>query len=136
MDPAIETNTNAGRPLDVARAVKVLLASILIGLVMSAITAAQRVTGVPLVLAMLMVLAFFGVYLFLVSRISAGRNWARIVFLVLVLFGLPFATLNFMAEIKRSIPSGSLSILVTLLQVVGTYLLFTKNSNLWFKSRK
>lgn len=136
MEPTIEPNTNTGRPVEVSRAVRVLLASIVIGLVMSAISAAQQVTGVTLVPTMLMVLAFFGVYLFLVSKISAGRNWARIVVLVLVLFGVPFAILNFMAQIKRSIPSGSLSLLVTVLQLVGMYLLFTKNSNPWFRTRK
>lgn len=136
MDPTIEPATNASRPIEVTRAVRFLLASLAIGLMASAIHVAQRVSGAPLVLALLIVIAFFGVYLLLVSRISAGRNWARIIFLVLVLFGLPFAVPTYLAELRRSILWGSVSILVALLQLIGTYLLFTKNSNLWFRTRK
>lgn len=136
MDPTIEPTPNAARPIEVTRAVRFLLASLAIGLMASAIHVAQRVSGAPLIFVLLIVIAFFGVYLFLVSKISAGRNWARIVFLALVLFGLPFAIPTYMAELRRSILSGSVSILVTILQLIGTYLLFTKQSNLWFRTRK
>jgi hypothetical protein len=71
-----------------------------------------------------------------ISRISARRNWARIVWLVLVLFGLPFAIPANLAEIKRNVLTGAFSVIVTLLQLIGTYFLFTKNSNEWFRTRK
>jgi len=64
------------------------------------------------------------------------RNWARIILLVLVLFGLPFAIMASVTELKQSIALGSLSIIIALLQLLGTYLLFTRNSNLWFRRNK
>jgi drug/metabolite transporter (DMT)-like permease len=68
--------------------------------------------------------------------VNKRRSWARIVWLVMVLFGLPFAISSGVQELRSNFLSGSLSIIIVILQLLGTYLLFTKNSNLWFKSRK
>ena len=135
MDPTIESATDS-RPKVITTAIRILTLSIAIGLLMSLVRVAQQVSGAPLVLAILIVLAFFGVFLFLVSRIWAGRNWARIVFLILVLIGLPFAIPNYIAELRKNVLSGSVSMLIVILQLLGTYLLFTKNSNTWFRAPK
>jgi hypothetical protein len=135
MDPTIESATDS-RPKVITTAIRILTLSIAIGLLMSLVRVAQQVSGAPLILAILIVLAFFGVFLFLVSRIWAGRNWARIVFLILVLIGLPFAIPNYIAELRKNVLSGSVSMLIVILQLLGTYLLFTKNSNTWFRARK
>jgi hypothetical protein len=71
-----------------------------------------------------------------VSKLAAGRNWARIVFLVLFVIGLPLALPGYIGELKTNPLHGSLSIVVAILQLIGIYLLFTKNSNLWFRTRK
>jgi uncharacterized membrane protein YbjE (DUF340 family) len=86
--------------------------------------------------ALLIVIAVFAVGFLLVNRISARRNWARIVWLVLVLFGLPFAIPANLQEVRRNVLSGTLSVIITILQLIGTYLLFTRNSNPWFRTRK
>ena len=135
MDPTIESATDS-RPKVITTAIRILTLSIAIGLLMSLVRVAQQVSGAPLIWAILIVLAFFGVFLFLVSRIWAGRNWARIVFLILVLIGLPFAIPNYIAELRKNVLSGSVSMLIVILQLLGTYLLFTKNSNTWFRARK
>ena len=135
MDPTIESATDS-RPKVITTAIRILTLSIAIGLLMSLVRVAQQVSGAPLILAILIVSAFFGVFLFLVSRIWAGRNWARIVFLILVLIGLPFAIPNYIAELRKNVLSGSVSMLIVILQLLGTYLLFTKNSNTWFRARK
>lgn len=139
MDPKIEPTLNAdraARPIEVKRAVQLISASFAIGGIRSVFDLAQKMSGVYFFLALLALVVFLGVCFFFVSKISAGRNWARFTLLVLLLIQLPFAILNCMAELRRSIPSGSLSILVAILQLIGTYLLFTKHSNLWFKTRK
>ncbi|MGH9928373.1 MAG: hypothetical protein ACREA9_03985, partial [Pyrinomonadaceae bacterium] len=92
--------------------------------------------GAALILATLIVIAVFTLGFFLLWRISVRGTWARITLLVLVLFGLPFALRANLAELKQSTLSGSLSMIIAILQLIGTYLLFTKNSNLWFKTRK
>ena len=134
MDPTTEPAAGA-RPGEVTLAVRLIWISIAIGLLTSAVRVAQLVSGVSLVVALLVAFLFFGIYLFLVSKISAGRNWARIVLLVLVLIGLPFSVPTYLAELRKSVLFGSLSILILIMQVVATYLLFTKNSNRWFRER-
>jgi len=136
MEPTIEQNEDAERPREVSRAVQFLTLSLVIGLITSIIHLAQRVSGTSLLLASLIVIVFFGVGFLLISRILARSNWARIVWLVLVLFGLPFAIPANLQELRRSVLSGVFSLLVTLLQLIGTYFLFTKASNQWFRTRK
>jgi disulfide bond formation protein DsbB len=136
MDPTLEPTANADRPIQATRAVQLLFASFAIGLITAAFHLRQRTSGVPMLLALLIVIAFFGLGFLLAWRISARSNWARIILLVVVLFGLPFAIMANLTELKRSTLSGSLSLLITILQLLGTYLLFTRNSNLWFRSRK
>ena len=86
-----------------------------------------------LVLSLIILIAFLMVFYYLIRKISAGRNWARILLLVLVLLGTPFAIPAYIAEVRRHVLPGTLSIIVVILQLVATYLLFTKNSNGWFR---
>ena len=185
MDPTIEPTAIVERPKAVTRAAQLLSASLGIGLIRAIFGLTPRVSGVPMVFALLIVFAFFGIGFILILRISATRwmkiikwvllalsgalavvalltlisanygaarnyavasvfaylaykrrNWARIILLVVVLVGLPFAIRANLVELKQSTVSGSLSIIIALLQLTGTYLLFTKNSNRWFKTRK
>jgi disulfide bond formation protein DsbB len=87
-------------------------------------------------IALVIVLAFFGLGFLLVWRIAAGNNWARIILLILVLFGTPLAVPGYLAALKLSVVSGSISIFINILQLIGTYLLFTRGSNVWFRNRK
>jgi hypothetical protein len=135
METASEQHAKAERPGEVSRAVQFLASSLAIGLIASIIRLAQRVSGVTMLFALLLVILFFGLLFFLVMKISAGRNWARIIVLILVLF-VPFAVPAYLEELRRNVLSGTLSIIIVLLQLIGTFLLFTKKSNLWFRTRK
>ncbi len=135
MEPTTEPVGDA-RPGEVTLAVRLLWISIAIGLLITGLRVAGLVSGASLVVALLLGVVIFGFYLFLVSRISAGRNWARIVFLVLFLIGLPFSIPTYLAELRKSVLFGSISILIAVIQLVATYLLFTKNSNRWFRQRQ
>jgi hypothetical protein len=136
MEPVIEQDANAERPREVTRAVQLLASSLAIGLLNSVFHLAQRTSGVPMFLALLIVILSFGLLFFLVMKVSAGRNWARIIVLILVLCGIPFAIPAYLQEVRRNVLSGTLSIIIVLLQLGGTYLLFTRKSNLWFRTRK
>jgi hypothetical protein len=136
MEPTSKQHTNVERSREVSRAVQFLISSLAIGLMTSIFHLAQRLSGVPMFFALLIVIAVFGIGFLLVNRISARRNWARIVWLVLVLFGLPFAIPANLQEVRRNVLYGTLSVIITILQLIGTYLLFTRNSNFWFRTRK
>ena len=136
MEPPIEPTANFARPKETTSAIQFLYASLAIGLIRAVFGLTQRVSGAALILAALIVIAVFALGFFLVWKISAGRNWARIILLVLVLINLPFAVLANVSELKRSVLSGAFSILIEVILWIGTYLLFARNSNLWFRSRK
>lgn len=136
MEATSEQRAKVERPRSVTRAVQFLVSSLAIGLLNAILNLAQRTSGAALVFALLIVLAVFGLFFILMMKISAGRNWARIVCLVLVLLGLPFAISSYLQEVRTHVVSGTLSIIILILQVIGTYLLFTKQSNLWFRTRK
>ncbi len=136
MDPTIEQSANLERPRGVARGVQFLASAVVIGLLNAIFTLVQRTSGIPMLVAAIIVIAFFGLLFFLVMKISAGRNWARILWLILVLLNVPFAILAYPEAVRRNVISGSLSIIIVILQLIGTILLFTRNSNLWFKTRK
>ncbi len=135
MEPASEQTTAVERPAHVRWAVMALTSSIVLGFLASVLRLAGRVSGTAMILALLIVVAFFMIYGYLILKISVGRNWARIILLVLVLFGTPFAVPAYIVEIKKNFFSGALSILVAFLQLLGTGLLFTRNSNPWFRKR-
>lgn len=136
MDQSIEPTTPMRRPAEATRAVQLISASFILGALRAAFELTQKVAGAYILPAMLLLLVFFGICFFFVSKIAAGRNWARIIFLILVLLGLPFAIIGYIQELRINLPGGLFSIVVALLQVTGTCLLFTRNSNLWFRRPK
>ena len=136
MEPPIESAAVVERPKEVTRAVQLISASFAIGGIRAVFDLAQKVSGARYFLTILLLVAFLGICFFFVSKIAAGRNWARITFLVLLLIGLPLAVPGYIGELRTSLLYGSLSMIMAILQVIGTYLLFTKQSNLWFRTRK
>jgi hypothetical protein len=136
MEPTIEQNTKLERPGAVTKAVQFLASAVVIGLLNSIFTLVQRTSGVPMLVVLIIVIAFFGLLFFLVIKISARKNWARIIWLILVICNAPFAIMAYPEAVRRSVIAGTLSIIIVILQLIGTALLFTKNSNLWFRTRK
>jgi hypothetical protein len=136
MDPTIEQSASAARPRIVAKAIQFLISAVVIGLLNAIYTLVQRTSGIPMLVALIIVIAFFGLLFFLVMKISAGRNWSRILWLILVLLNVPFAILAYPDAVRRNVISGTVSVIIVILQLIGTCLLFTKNSNLWFRTRK
>jgi hypothetical protein len=86
-----------------------------------------------LVLGLLITLAFLSLWFYLIRKIAAGRDWARIVLLVLVILGTPFAIPYYIAEARVNVVPGALSIVIVILQLVATVLLFTPPANRWFR---
>ena len=136
MEPTIEPTTNSERPKVVSTAVLLLAASLLIGGIRAVFDLTHKVSGASFFVALLILIVFLGVFFFLVSKIAAGRNWSRITLLVLLVLQLPFAIMGNLAEVRANLLQGSLSISIAILQLLGVVLLFTKNSNLWFKKLK
>ena len=131
-----ENDTNLERPKRVTAGVQFLLTSLTLGTITAAVHVFRNATRTSMMLALLIVLAFFGLGFLLVWRIAAGKNWARIILLVLGVVGTPLAVPGYFASLKQNMMSASLSIFISLLQLIGTFLLFTGKSNPWFRKRK
>jgi len=77
----------------------------------------------------------FAVLALLIYFISAGRNWARITFLILFLIGLVPTIPQIMATLDRSALGGVISFGQLLLQIVAMYLVFSKPGSTWFAKK-
>ena len=75
-------------------------------------------------------------YCLLLWKISEGKNWARIVFLVLFVLGVVPYLFVLRSEFPRSPLLGTMSILQAGIQGWGLFLLFTGPGNAWFRKGK
>jgi hypothetical protein len=71
----------------------------------------------------------------LIFKIRHGRNWARISSLVLTVIGLPSFLRSGLELLREPSLIEGLSVLVTLLQCAGLWLVFVDPGRLWFRSR-
>lgn len=75
-----------------------------------------------------------GLIVLLITKISAGRNWARVTFLVMLIIGLVPAISLMFGEFSRSLVAGIISLLQDGFQVYAMYLIFTRPGSFWFSS--
>ncbi|GEP46099.1 nuclear transport factor 2 family protein [Brevifollis gellanilyticus] len=121
------------RPRQVLFAVRLLYASLgvgflKIGIEASALTkihSADRLVFLTLVIFVIMALFF--------ALIGMGKNWARILFLVSFLVGIPFWPGNMADAFRFSAFSGSLHVVQAGLQLWALILLFQSDSSAWFR---
>lgn len=78
----------------------------------------------------------YAIIIFLTIKIVHGRNWARIIFLIIFVFGLPASIPSLYSHFSRSLLACGLMLLTTILQLAAIILLFQKQSNAWFAHLK
>src|SRR5437879_4460671 len=76
----------------------------------------------------------FAVIAFLIFKISAGRNWARITLLLSFLLGVVPAVFDFPDEFSRVPVVGALSVIQLGLQACSLFLLFKQPGTTWFRN--
>lgn len=129
----METQSAPNRPRSVSTAVNLLWASLAAGILkvlmdLSHLAGMASVTAI--VILSVVLLALFG---FLYFKISVGKNWARITFLVMGIVGIVPTIPIVSAEFSRSVVVGTLSLLQIALQVYAVFLLFTQPGSNWFR---
>ena len=123
------------RPLRVSTAVTLLWASLALGIVTSLLDVRFLTSVAAPGFTVGILVVVFLVTAWLVVKISAGRNWARLTFLVLFLVGaVPYA-LSLAAMFERRALAGAVSVVQFALQICALYLIFTRPGADWF-SRK
>ena len=131
-DPA---ELRSERPKEVALAVKLLWASFFIGIASVFLRPAQQV---PFIAVMIVSILAFGFWAWVITAIGKGRNWARILFFVLVGIGLVFAILFLSTTLAlyRERPfNGFLAALNYALEIYTLYLLLTAPARGWFNQQ-
>jgi hypothetical protein len=129
----MERAAGGDRPGSVGTAVTVLWVSLGVGIAKVALDFANLRAMAPMGFTLFVLVATFAVLILLVLKIAAGRNWARIVFLVLFIVGTVPTLPVVRDELERAPLVGALSILQILLQIWALVLLFTKPGSAWFR---
>ncbi len=115
------------KPASVAVATTLFWASLGVGLVNGGL-AINAVPPDELAFALVIAAIVIGTMAFVIIKISQGKNWARITFLVVWIFGLPFAVISTPWWSARNLP--------TALELLALVLLFTSPSNEWFRKMR
>ena len=130
------TNT---QPESVREALLILYASLGVGVVRSAIefprlierSAAVGGAGFAVFVGVFTI-AILWLNIFLIGK---RYNWARYLFLVLFVLGVPLSIKPLIESLSTTPISGSLGLLQAIAQAVGLVLLFKTSSGVWFKKQ-
>jgi uncharacterized membrane protein len=128
-DPA---ESRPARPKEVTLAVKLLWVSFFIGIVGVFLRPAQQV---PFIAVLIVSILAYGFWAWVITCIANGRNWARILFFVLVGIGVVFAVLFLSTTLAlyRGHPFNAfLAALNYALEIYTLYLLLTAPAREWF----
>lgn len=121
------------KPDAVSLAVKLFWATLAVGLVKVLADFAALSASGPAAAVNFVLIFTFGLIAFLIFKISAGRNWARITMLVFFVIGaLPSVPL-ILGEFSRSAVIGVLSVAQLGLQGYALFLVFTRPGSSWFR---
>jgi hypothetical protein len=132
----VETQAVFNRPQAVTQAVNLLWASLAVGvfnflLHFSAFRAINP--GVGSLLGILGILLHLVIF---ILKISEGRNWARIIYLLVLLLGMLSFLPALLYEFSRSPIVATLSSMQVYLQAHAMYLVFTRPGSLWFRKER
>ena len=95
-------NTQLEKPSKVSNAVKLLYATLAIGIVRSSIEAPRIAETSSLGFILFVTIFVFCLMCFFIYKIGKGMNWARISFLVLFIIGVPLSILPMIQSLAHS----------------------------------
>lgn len=135
-------NQASKSPIEIRKAIQMIIASIALGIVRFALTYEQtkakveaaNIPGMAPWLFIILTLVFsFGFNLVLLFFLSRGKNWARILFTILFVIGVPMSLPYLMEAFNVAPVSGVVGAFQLAMQLYGVILLFQPASNAWFK---
>lgn len=129
----METVPASQKPQAVVTAINLLWASLAVGLVKMLMDFSNLSAVAPAAFTNFVLVFTFALIGFLIFKISAGRNWARITFLVMFIIGVLPTLPIVLGEFSRSAVVGALSVAQIGLQLYALFLLFTQPGSSWFR---
>ena len=134
---------NLQKPQNVILAIRLLGGSLALGVFNTAFNWKNKTSHIPSdfpinkdLFALFASLSTFAIMLWIILKISSGRNWARILFLCGFIIGLPFCIPMLREMINLSTVVVFIASAIALLQLAALGLLFSKTGNTWFKTQK
>ncbi|MBI4149487.1 hypothetical protein HY491_03490 [Candidatus Woesearchaeota archaeon] len=127
---------DAARPNRVSTAIKLLYLSVVISIVQSFFTSPALDNIPPLALIIFVNMFSLAILSFFIFMAAKGRNWARIVLLVLFIAGIPFFIYSLPRLLLLNPINGILNIGNTILTIIALVFLFQKSSSDWFRLMK
>ena len=139
-DPVIDPAARS-RPREVTLAARLLWVALALGAFNAVVDSARLASSgsvppyflVGSVAGSLLVLC---VLAWLTNRIAHGRNWARIVFLVMFVIGIPIFLLQLPVMFASSVFATAVSATISVLQMIALYLVFLGAGSYWFSRRE
>ena len=133
---AVDPNgQHAERPARIKKAVALLWLMLGLGLISYALQWHYVTTLRGIAFAIYVAFAIFVVVAWLIHKISRGRNWARITFLLLLIAVYVLALLQLRSGIGRFDVAAFIGILQLLTQSWALYLMFSEPGRRWFRKR-
>ena len=122
------------KPKNVSLGVNLQWISLLIGVIIAAFDPADTAHHSPVPGGLLSIMATTVVIVgFLNYMVLRGKNWARIIFLVMYLFGIIPYILTLPHSFHLSVISGTASVIQSVLQLIALVLFFSASARPWFK---
>lgn len=129
----METQSAIQKPQTVGTAINLLWASLALGLVKALMDYTHLSATAPAASIFLVFAFTFSLLGFLIFKISTGKNWARITFIIMFVIGM-LPTVSFvLGEFSRSPIVGALSVAQIGLQGYALFLLFSRPGSGWFR---
>jgi ABC-type iron transport system FetAB permease component len=125
------------KPAEIQRAVNLLWISFAIGTVRALLLWSTDVGITPpaLILLFLLLIFSFALQLFFLRRISQGKNWARLLYLVVFLLGAATWFSKLSPEFVQHPGAALLDVVGGGLEIIAYFLLFTGRGNEWFRTQ-
>lgn len=127
---------NITRPNKVSIAIKLLYLALIIGAIRSIfeifiLTQTESINFIIFII--LFVLAILAILAFFIYTIERGRNWARIIFLILSIVSIPFSISPLLQSLITNPIFGVIEMSQIGLEITALVFLFQKSSNKWFR---
>jgi hypothetical protein len=133
---AEKTVEQSGRPAIVGKAVKILYATLGLGVLQAVLEFRTVAQQIPLIYILFVWAVVFGAMGFLIHAIGSRQNWARILWLFLFILVLPFSALPLLHFLFVTPLYGLIGLLQLVGQAVALAMLFLPASNAWFRKAK
>jgi hypothetical protein len=124
------------KPIVVDLSVKLLYALTLLGIASFIVDFEYTIARFSVTDTLVNLIIPVAVMVFMIAKISSGRNWARIIFALMYLLGIRSFVEFAAQELSRNWILGAISIIQGIAHAVCIILLFTPNAAPWFTPKK